>query len=116
MPLRTHEVHVAGRDVTITTDFRAHVYVKSPEGESRFVDLEASFTGAAPGGGLEFTVDVQPIIDAIKELELDGAMERERGLELERRLPKCPTCGEGWYESKSPGGTETWTCGHAIGK
>jgi len=90
MPLRRkHEVHVAGRDVTITTDFRAHVYVKSPEGESRFVDLEASFTGAAPGGGLEFTVDVQPIIDAIKDLELDGALERER---MYAEIENCPNC------------------------
>lgn len=89
MPRQEHEVHVAGRDVTITTDFRAHVYVKSPEGESRFVDLEASYTGAAPGGELEFAVGVQPIIDAIRDLEVDGALERERAYAEIRNCPNC---------------------------
>lgn len=40
-----------------------------------------------------------------------------------RGLPLCPVCVRegkastaGRYEGKSPGGTETWDCGHAVGK
>lgn len=30
--------------------------------------------------------------------------------------PLCPVCGLGAYVEKSDGGTETWSCGHAVGK
>lgn len=37
-------------------------------------------------------------------------------------LPTCPVCRRegrlsvGVYDYKTPGGTEVWTCGHAVGK
>lgn len=33
-----------------------------------------------------------------------------------KELPLCPVCKKGTYVSKSPGGTERWSCGHTIGK
>lgn len=47
----------------------------------------------------------------------DGACMSTAAIDQHKLLgPICRQCGVGLYVSKSPGGTETWSCGRVVGK
>lgn len=71
--------------MTLHASCHVHVYVESPEGESRWADLPLKLV--AMSSGIYLRVDADPALAAMDELEAGGAMERERlyALEKERR-------------------------------
>lgn len=66
--------------------------------------------GCGMGNGLR----IQTLLDARNRIR--DAYIKELEAEHEDGWPPCPQCGRGMYDYKTPGGTEVWTCGHAIGK
>lgn len=99
------DIQYKGRAITITTSVRAHLYVKSPEGESWFVDLPAEIVGFDPmARGPIIRLDTKPLDEAFEEAAAHGAFEREAtqrrkeaACEAEGHVPEpggwCARCG-----------------------
>lgn len=96
-------VQVYGREVKLQASAYCGVYVRSPEGEYRSVDVPLQLRHDLPPpwgqhGRPVLVPDWTPVIDAIDELRACGAMERER--ELAERDAACDDEGHIFTDSR----------------
>jgi hypothetical protein len=93
---------------------RAVVTSKKDDRVGIGVRLASRLGSTYPGSSPKFTRVIDGVVRRIAEVPLEDIGKAGE--------PLCPVClreGKttvGMYKDKSPGGTETWTCGHTIGK
>lgn len=78
------DVEIYGRKCTLTATAHVHIYVESPEGESRFVEVPLRLE--MERGEPVLRMDSSPVREAIHELALAGALERERDFRERRQV------------------------------